>query len=185
LRPIGVVPSFLLTVAKAELRALKNATLLDDLLTSGVAALEGAGVLPLAEVGPPCDEGLVVPLSTLEDLDDAFVAIAGHEAAEGKVDEGGTGFSFNVRVDGVEFLVAVAKLFVEAVPDVDCCIIIFVDTLLELAVGLSMGETTNTEVSGSVSELLEQVNTEGWQHNARAKGITPTGKNAKEKQHAG
>jgi hypothetical protein len=39
-------------------------------------------------------------------------------------------------------LVAVAKLFVKAVPDVDCCIVVFVDTLLELAVGLSMGEIT-------------------------------------------
>jgi hypothetical protein len=105
-------------VAKAELRALKNATLSDGLLTSGVAALEGAGVLPLAKVGPAHDKGLVVPLSTLEDLDDAFVAVAGHEAAEGKVDGGGTGFSVDVQMDGVKLLVTVAKLLVENMPDV-------------------------------------------------------------------
>jgi hypothetical protein len=123
LHPIGVVPSFLLTVAKAELRALKNAALSDGFLTSGVAALEGAGVLPLAEVGPARDKGLVVPLSTLEDFDDTFIVVAGHEAVEDKVDGGGTGFPFDVHVDGVEFFVTVAKLFVEAMPNIDCCIV--------------------------------------------------------------
>jgi hypothetical protein len=41
-RPVGVVPSLLLTVAEAELRALKSETLSDGLLEGGVAALEGA-----------------------------------------------------------------------------------------------------------------------------------------------
>jgi hypothetical protein len=142
LRPICVKPSFLVTVAKAELRALKNATLLDGLFISGVAALEGAGVLPLGNVGPSRDEGLVVPLSTLEDFNDAFIVVAEHEAAEGKVDGGGTGFPLDVCVDGVNFLVAVTKLLVKAAPDVDGCIVVLVNTLLELAVGLGVVKVT-------------------------------------------
>jgi hypothetical protein len=177
LRLIGVVPSFLLTIAEAELRALKNATLLDGLLTSGVAALEGAGVLPLGEVGPSRDEGLVVPLSTLEDLDDAFVAVAGHEAAEDKVDGRGTGFPLNVRVDGVELLVAVAKLLVEAVPDVDGCIVVLVNTLLELTVGLSMGEITK---HWSVGKCVRAAGADehgrvATQRQGPRDGTTPTG----------
>jgi hypothetical protein len=54
--PVGVVPSLLLTVAKAELRALKSATLSDGLLKGGVAALKGVGVLSLAEVEPCRDK---------------------------------------------------------------------------------------------------------------------------------
>jgi hypothetical protein len=137
--PICVVPSFLLTVAKAELHALKNATLSDGLLTSGVAALKGEGVLPLAEVGPARDEGFVVVLSTLEDLDDPFIAGAGHETAEGKVDGGSTGFPVDERVNGVKLLVAVSKLLVEDVPDMWRLIVVLVEALLELAVGAGMG----------------------------------------------
>jgi hypothetical protein len=136
LRPVGVVPSFLLTVAKAELRALKNATLSDGLFPSGAATPKSAGVLPLT------DEGVVVPLSTLEDFDNAFVAVVGHEATEGKVDRGGTGFPLDVCVNGVKLLVTVAELLVEAVPDVYCCIAVLVNTLLELAVGLGVGKVS-------------------------------------------
>jgi hypothetical protein len=187
LRPIGVVPSFLLTVAKAELRALKNATLWDGLFASGVAALEGAGVLPLGKVAPSRDEGFVVPFSTLEDLDDAFVSVAGHGAAEDKVDGGGTRFPLDVRVDGIKLLVAVAKLFVEAMPDVDRCIVVFVDTLLELAVGLSMGEITK---HWSVGKCVRAAGADehgrvATQRQGPRDGITPTGKNAKEEQYAG
>jgi hypothetical protein len=129
-------------VAKAELRTLKNATLLDGLFTSGLAALEGAGVLPLAEVGPAHNEGLVIPLPTLEDFDDTFVAGAGHESAEGKVDGGGIGFSIDVQVDGVELLVAVSELLVEDVPDKRRLVVVFVKALLELAVSAGMGKIT-------------------------------------------
>jgi hypothetical protein len=127
-------------VAGAELRALKNATLSDGLLTSGVAALEGAGVLSLADVGPPCDEGLVVPLPAFEDFDDAFIAEAGHEAAEGKVDGGGTGFPVDVRVDGVKLLML--EPLVEDISDKRCKLVVLVEALLELAVGVGMGTIT-------------------------------------------
>jgi hypothetical protein len=140
--PIGVVPSFLLTIAKAELRALKNATLSNCLLTSGVAVLEGTGVLPLAEVGPARDKGLVVPLPALEDFDDTFVAGAGHKAAEDKVDRGGTGFPVDVQVDSVKLLIAVAKLLVENALDTRRLIVVLVKALLELAVSASMGSIT-------------------------------------------
>jgi hypothetical protein len=188
LRPIGVVPFFLLTVAGAELRALKNATLSDGLFASGVAALEGVGVLPLAEVGPSRDEGFVVPLSTLEDLDDAFVAVAGHEAAKGKVDGGGTGFPFNVRVDGDKLLVAVAKLLVKAVPDVDCCIVVFVDMLLELAVGLGVGEISKhwsvgkgVRAAGAGEHRRGQHNVKGQRTEQCQRGRTPRKSNMQAK----
>jgi hypothetical protein len=142
LRPVAVEPSFLLTVAKAELRALKNATLSDSLLTSGVTVLEGAGVLPLAKVGPTRDDGFVVVLFTLIDLDNHFVAGAGHETAEGKVDGGGTRFPVNERVDSVELLVAVFELLVKDVPDTWCLIVVLVEALLELAVGAGIGGIT-------------------------------------------
>jgi hypothetical protein len=101
-RPVGVVPSFLLTVAEAELRALKSLTLSDGLLEGGVAALEGAGVLTLTEVGPARDEPLVPVLAVPEDFDDAFVSCAWHEAPEGEVDGGFAGFAVDVRVDSVD-----------------------------------------------------------------------------------
>jgi hypothetical protein len=82
-RPVGVVPSFLLTVAEAELRALKSDTLSDGLLKGGVAALEGAGVLALTEVGPARDERLVSVLAVPEDLDDAFCNDSANEASAG------------------------------------------------------------------------------------------------------
>jgi hypothetical protein len=140
LRPVDVEPSFLLTVANAELRALKNATLSDGLLTSGVASLEGAGVLPLADVGPPCDKGLVIPLPSLEDLDDAFIAEAGHEAAKGEVDGGGTGFPVDEHVDGIKLLVL--ESLVEDIPDKRRKLVVFVKALLELAVGAGVGTIT-------------------------------------------
>jgi hypothetical protein len=104
-----------------------------------VAALEGAGVLPLAEVGPACDERLVVPLPAFEDLDDTFIAEAGHEAAEGKVDRRGIGFPFNVRVDSVELLVTGTKFLVKDVPDERRKLVVLVEALLELAVGAGVG----------------------------------------------
>jgi hypothetical protein len=185
LRPVGVEPSFLLTVADAELRALKNATLLDGLFTSGVAALEGAGILPLADVGPTCDEGFVVPLPAFEDLDDAFIAEAGHEAVEGKVDGGGTGFPVDERMDGVELLVLEA--FVEDVPDKRRELVVLVKALLELAVGTgvggisehwSVGKCVRAAGAGEHGRVATQCQ-------GPKDGITPTGRNAKEEQHAG
>jgi hypothetical protein len=152
-----------------------------------VAALEGASVLPLGDVGPSCDEGLVVPLSTLEDLDDAFVAVAEHEAAEGEVDGGGTGFPLDVRVDGVDLLVKVTKLLIEAAPDVDGCIVVLVDTLLELAVSLGVVEITKHWSAGECVRAAGAVEHGRGQHNAKGQrdGIMPTGKNTKGEQHAG
>jgi hypothetical protein len=133
-RPVGVVPSFLLTVAKAELRTLKSETLSDGLLEGGVAALEGAGVLALTEVGPARDERLVSVLAVPEDLDDAFVPGTRHDAPEDKVDGGSAGFAVDVRVDGVDFPDIVVFL-VERVPDKRLVLVVLVDALLELAVG--------------------------------------------------
>jgi hypothetical protein len=178
--PICVVPSFLLTVAKAELCALKNATLSDGLLISGVAALEGVGILPLAEVGPARDEGLVVVLSTLEDLNDPFIAGAGHETAEGKVDRGGTRFPVNERVDGVELLVAVSKLLVKDVPDMRRLIAVLVEALLELAVGAGMGGITKHWSVGECVRAAGAGEHGKGQHNAKGQG--DNGANGEERQ---
>jgi hypothetical protein len=133
-RPVGVVPSFLLTVAKAELRALKSETLSDGLLEGGVAALEGAGVLALAKVGPARDERLVPVLAVPEDLDDAFVPCARHEAPEGEVDGGCAGFAVDVCVDGVDFPDIVVCL-VERFPNEQLVLVVLEDTLSKFAVG--------------------------------------------------
>jgi hypothetical protein len=82
----------------------------------------------------------VVPLPALEDLDDAFVAETGHKVAEGEVDGGGIGFPVNVRVDGVELLML--EPLVEDIPDKRCKLVVFVEALLELAVGAGMGTIT-------------------------------------------
>jgi hypothetical protein len=132
--PVGVVPSFLLTVAEAELRALKSETLLDGLLKGGVAALEGAGVLALAEVGPARDERLVPKLGVPEGFDDSFISDARHETLKNKVDGGSIVFAVDVRVDGVE-LPDVGAFLVERVPDEQLVLVALVDALLELAVG--------------------------------------------------
>jgi hypothetical protein len=132
--PVGVVPSFLLMVAEAEPRALKSLTLLDSLLEGGVAALEGAGVLTLTEVGPARDERLVVVLAVPEDFDDAFIPGSWHEASEDKVDGRRAAFAVNVRVDGVDLSVVVVFL-VERSPDERLILVVLVDALLELGVG--------------------------------------------------
>jgi hypothetical protein len=132
--PVGVVSSFLLTVAEAELRALKSLTLSDGLLEGGVATLEGAGVLTLTEVGPARDERLVPVLAVPEDFDDAFVPCAWHEAPEGEVDGGLAGFAVNVRVDGVD-LSDIVVFLVETVPDKRLVLVVLVDALLEFGVG--------------------------------------------------
>jgi hypothetical protein len=132
-RPVGVVPSFLLTIAKTELRALKSLTLSDSLLKGGVAALEGAGVLALTKVGPARDERLVSVLAVPEDFDDAFVPCAWHEAPEGEVDGGCARFAVDVRVHGVN-LPDIIVFFVERVSDECLVLVVLIDTLLELAV---------------------------------------------------
>jgi hypothetical protein len=114
-----------------------------------VAALEGAGILPLADVGPPCDKGLVIPLPALEDFNNAFIMEAGHEAAESEVDGGGTGFPVDKRVDGVKFLVL--ESLVENIPDKRRKLVVFIEALLELAVGAGMGSIT---VHWSVGECV-------------------------------
>jgi hypothetical protein len=130
-RPVGVEPSFLLTVAEAELRALKSLTLSDGLLEGGMAALEGAGVLALAEVGPARDERLVSVLAVPEDFDDAFIPGTRHEAPEGEVDGGLAGFAVDVRVDGIDLPDIVVPL-VERTPDERLVLVVLVDALLEL-----------------------------------------------------
>jgi hypothetical protein len=182
--PVGVVPSFLLTVAKAEPRALKSLTLSDGLLEGGVAALKGAGVLALAEVGPACDERLVVVLAVPEDLDDAFVPCAWHEAPEGEVDGGLAGFPVDVRVDGVDLSVVVVFL-VERTPDERLVLVVLVDVLLELGVGgggiiahWSVGECVRAAGAGEHGRVTTQRQRQGDR-------ITPMGKNAKGEQHAG
>jgi hypothetical protein len=85
-------------VAKAELRALKNATLSDNLLTSGVAALEGALVLALAEGRPSRNKGLVAILGILKGCNNALKAEERHKALEPKVDGRSVGFTGNVTV---------------------------------------------------------------------------------------
>jgi hypothetical protein len=142
LRSVGVKPSFLLTVAKAELRALKNVTLLDDLLTSGVAALEGALVLALAEGRPAGDEGLMVILSVFEGRNNALKAEERHKAPELKVDGGSVEFAGNVTVHGVELLVVAANFFIEDVPDEQLVHVVLINALLELAVGAGMRSIT-------------------------------------------
>jgi hypothetical protein len=175
LRPVGVVPSFLLTVAKAELHALKNATLSDSLLTSGVATLEGTGVLPLADVGPARDKGLVVPLPAFEDLNDSFIAEAGHEATEGKVDGGGTGFPVDERVDGVELLIF--ESLVEDMPDKWRKLVIFVKALLEPAVGAGMSTITKHWSAGKCVRAAGagEHGRGATQHQGPRDGTVPTG----------
>jgi hypothetical protein len=186
LRPVGVEPSFLLTVAKAELRALKNATLLDNLLTSGVAALEGALVLSLAEGCPAGDKWVVAELATFEGLDDAFIAEARHETLEGEVDGGGTGFTVEVHVDSVKLLV-IAELLVEGVPDERLVVKVLVDALLELAVGAgsitvhwswSVGECVRAAGAGEHGKGTTQ-------SQGPREGNAPTGGTLKEEQHSG
>jgi hypothetical protein len=132
--PVGVVPSLLLTVAKAELRAFKSLTLSDGLLEGGVAALKGAGVLALTEVGPARDERLVSVFAVPEDFDDAFVLCARHEAPEDEVDGGCTGFAIDIRVDGVD-LPDIVVFLVERVSDKQLVLVIFVDAFSQFAVG--------------------------------------------------
>jgi hypothetical protein len=100
--PVGVKPSFLLTLAKAELPALKNATLLDGLLTGGVAALEGMLVLALAEGRSAGDKGLMVVLGVFEGCDDTLKVEEPHKAPELKLDGGSVRFAGNVTVHSVE-----------------------------------------------------------------------------------
>jgi hypothetical protein len=133
-RPVGVVPSLLLTVAEAEPRTLKSLTLSDGLLEGGVAALEGAGVLALAEVGPARDERLVIILAVLEDFDNAFIPGTRHEAPEDEVDGRSAGFAVNVCVDSVNLSVVVVFL-VERSPDERLILVVLVDALLQLGVG--------------------------------------------------
>jgi hypothetical protein len=142
--PVGVVPSFLLTVAKAELRALKSVTLLDGLLEGGVAALEGAGVLALTKVGPAHNERVVAKLAVPEGFDDTFIPEARHEAPEGKVNRGSAGFTVDVRVDSVE-LPDIAAFLVERVPDERLVLVVLVDALLEFA-GWAGGITVHWSV---------------------------------------
>jgi hypothetical protein len=130
--PIGVEPSFLLTVAEAELRALKSVTLSDGLLKGGVPALEGAGVLALTEVGPACDKRLVTKLAVPEGFDDTFIPEVRHEAPEGEVDGGSAGFTVDVRMDGVE-LPGVATFFIEEVPNERLVLVVLVDVFLKFA----------------------------------------------------
>jgi hypothetical protein len=184
---ICVEPSFLLMVAKAELCTLKNVTLSDGLLTSGVAAMEGALKLALAEGGPTHDKGLVVVLAAPEDLNNSFIAGMGHETAEGKVDRGGTGFSVNECVDSVKLLVTISKLLVEDVPDTRRLIIVLVKALLELAVGVSVGSIAK---HWSVGECVRAAG--AGEHGKGAtqcqgpkEGTVPTGGTPKKKQHAG
>jgi hypothetical protein len=185
--PVGVKPSFLLTVAKAKLHALKNATLLDSLLTSGMAALKGALVLALAEGGPTGDKWFVAVLFTLQDLDDPFVAGTKHKTAEGKVDGGGTRFSVDVCVDGVKLLVAVFKLLVKNVPDTWHLVVILVEALLELAISVGMGSITeHWSVKKCVRAAGAGEHGRGaTQRQGPRDRTAPTGKNAKEEQHAG
>jgi hypothetical protein len=181
--PVGVVPSLLLTVAEAELRALKSKTLSDGLLKGGVAALAGTGVLALAEVGPACDERLVSVLAVPEDLDDAFIPCAWHEAPEGKVDGGLAGFAVDVRVDGVDFPDIVVFL-VERFPDKQLVLVILVDAFAKFTVDgdfvghWSIGKCVRAAGAGEHGRVTTQ-------RQGPRDGITPTGKNAKEEQHAG
>jgi hypothetical protein len=183
-RLVGVVPSLLLTVAKAELRALKSETLSDGLLEGGVAALEGTGVLALAEVRPACDERLVSVLAVPEDLDDAFVPGTRHEASKDEVDGGSAGFAIDVRVDGVNFP-DIAVFLVERVPDERLVLVVLVDALLKFAgragsitVHWSVGKCVRAAGAGEHGRVATQRQGPG-------DGITPRGKNAKEEQHAG
>jgi hypothetical protein len=182
-RPVGVVPSFLLTVAEAELRALKSEILSDGLFNGGVAALEGAGVLALTEVGPARDERLVPILAVPEDFDDAFVPCALHEAPEGEVDGGFARFAIDVRVNGVD-LSDIVVCLVERFPDEQLVLVVFEDTLAKFAVGgdlvghWSVGKCVRAAGAGEHGRVATQ-------RQGPRDGITPTGKNAREEQHAG
>jgi hypothetical protein len=183
-RPVGVVPSFLLTVAEAELRALKSVTLSDGLLEGGVVALESAGILALTEVGPARDERLVTKLAVPEGFDDPFISDTRHEASEDEVDGGGAGFAVDVRVDGVK-LPDIAAFLVERVPDERLVLVILVDTLLELA-GWAGGITVHWSVGNCVRAAgAGEHGRVATQRQGPKDGITPTGRNTKEVQHAG
>jgi hypothetical protein len=69
-----------------------------------------------------------------------FVVEAWHETLEGKVDGGGTRFPVDVRVDGVELLILMAKLLIEDVPDEHLMVEVLVSALLEFAVSAGMGK---------------------------------------------
>jgi hypothetical protein len=101
------------------------------LLEGGVAALEGAGVLALTEVGPARDERLVSVLAVPEDFDNAFIPGLWHEASEDEVNGGRAAFAVDVRVDGVDLSVVVVFL-VEGSPDERLILVVLVDALLEL-----------------------------------------------------
>jgi hypothetical protein len=165
-RPVGVVPSFLLTIAEAELRALKSNILSDGLLNGGVAALEGSGVLALAEVGPARDEGLVVVLAVPEDFDDAFVPGARHEALEDEVDRGFAGLAIDVRMDCVDLSVVVVCL-VERFPDEQLVLVILEDALAEFTVD---GDLVGHWSAGKCVRAAGAGEHGRGQHNARAKG---------------
>jgi hypothetical protein len=182
-RPVGVVPSFLLTVAEAELRALKSDTLSDSLLKGGVAALEGAGVLALAKVGPARDERLVPVLTVPEDFDDAFIPCAWHEAPEGEVDGGLAGFAVDVCVDSVD-LSDIVVCLVERFPDEQLVLVVLEDAFSKFAVGgdlvghWSVGKCVRAAGADEHGRVTTQ-------RQGPRDEITPTGKNAKEEQHAG
>jgi hypothetical protein len=173
-RPVGVEPSFLLTVAEAEPRALKSLTLSDGLFDGGVAALEGAGVLALAEVGPARDEGLVVVLAVPEDLDDAFIPGSRHEASEDEVDGRRAAFAVDIRVDGVDLAVVVVFL-VERTPDERLVLVVLVDALTELGIGesgiiahWSVGKCVRAAGAGEHGRVATQ-------RQGQRDGTTPTG----------
>jgi hypothetical protein len=172
--PVGVVPSFLLTVAKAELRAFKSLTLSDGLLEGGVAALEGAGILALTEVRPARDERLVSVLAVPEEFDDAFVPGTRHEAMEGEVNRGGARFAVDVRVDGVD-LPDIVVFLVKRVPNERLVLVVLVDALLEFAdwaggitVHWSVGKCVRAAGAGEHRRVATQRQGQG-------DGTTPTG----------
>jgi hypothetical protein len=103
------------------------------------------------------------------------------------VDGRGTGLSLNVRVDGVELLVVVPVLLVKATPDVERCIVVLADTILEFAVGLHVVEITVHWSDGKCVRAAgaDEHRRVATQRQGQGDGTTPTGKNAKEEQHAG
>jgi hypothetical protein len=126
----------------------------------------------------------VAELAAFEGLDDAFVAEALHETPEGKVDGGGTGFTVNVHVDGVELLV-IAELLIKGIPDERLVVKVLVDALLELAVGAesitvhwSVGECVRAAGAGEHGKGTIQ-------RQGPRERTAPTGGTPKKEQHSG
>jgi hypothetical protein len=118
-----------------------------------------------------------------EDFDDAFVPGTRHEASEDEVNGGGARFAIDVCVDGVDFP-DIAVFLVERVPDERLVLVVLVDALLDFAVGggitvhWSVGKCVRAAGAGEHGRVATQ-------RQGPRDGITPTGKNAKEEQHAG